>query len=142
MKVQRGFLTDIDDKIQDFVHYVQKIVFQELLEADGKTSAKQFVDDFKKEINEILEEHNIALQKLGSERQKKNDEQGDEAFRKLIEKNSQKIQIFKRGQAERSGTLGTGFGGKSGDAVPEPKDTWYMDDVDKLSWGKQDCSIF
>lgn len=74
MKVQRGFLTDIDDKIQDFVHYVQKIVFQELLEADGKTSAKQFVDDFKKEINEILEEHNIALQKLGSERQKKNDE--------------------------------------------------------------------
>jgi hypothetical protein len=74
MKVQRGFLTDIDDRIQDFVNYVRKIVFQELLEVDGKTSAKQFMDDFKKEINEILEEHNIALQNLGSERQKKNDE--------------------------------------------------------------------
>jgi hypothetical protein len=74
MKVQRGFLTDIDDRIQDFVNHVRLIVFQELLEVDGKTSAKQFMDNFGKEINEILEEHNIALQKLGSERQKKNDE--------------------------------------------------------------------
>ena len=83
MKVQRGYLNEIDDSLKAFTNSVDECVFQALLRIHQNNFAEKFKKELEGQLDRIKADHEFALIKLTEEKKKNQELQTNNFLEKL-----------------------------------------------------------